>query len=82
MKSFFIWIFFVILGVLAGYGVSFLINLNVYLLLGGGVIIGSSLGVTWNIHREREEEFEMTDLNEEESTNQTSSPSKINQKEL
>ncbi|WP_020402423.1 hypothetical protein [Gracilimonas tropica] len=83
MRSFLIWLLSVLLGGLAGYGTSYLVNFNLYLLIAFGVIIGSSIGITLNIHREREEEIELLDLEaEKENDNTRPSGDPISQKEL
>lgn len=75
MKSFLIWIFCLIIGAAAGFGISLLFDMNLYLLLGIGLIAGSSMGITWNIHRERNVEFEnitfdQESVNEEEPSSE------------
>ena len=83
MGSFFIWIACVLLGGLAGYGISYLVSFNTYLLIAFGVIIGSSIGITLNIHREREEDFELLKLEEEKANEATkSTQNQVKQKEL
>lgn len=82
MKSVLIWWGSVATGVLLGFGASFLIDINIYLLIVAGVIVGSSVGITWNIHREREEDLEekppknqnnTKEISPKQNTNQTAS---------
>lgn len=61
MKSTIIWLSAIVIGGLLGYGAIYFIDFNMYLAVGIGVLIGSSLGITINIHRERE-----YDLSDEE----------------
>lgn len=79
VKSFFIWIGSVVLGAAIGYGLSYLVTMNLYLLIALGVIIGSSIGVTWNIHREKEHDFEDIEMDEIIEPSDTPSQSKIKQ---
>lgn len=54
MRSVLIWLISTIMGALAGYGLSFLLTeINMFIQVAGGVIIGSSVAITINIHRER-----------------------------
>ena len=55
MKSFFTWIAAMIMGGALGYGATHVFDASIYLLIGVGVLIGSSIGITLNIHREEEE---------------------------
>ncbi|MCP9290449.1 hypothetical protein [Gracilimonas sediminicola] len=52
MKSFLTWITAVAIGGLIGYGASFLMEVGLALPIGIGVLIGSSVGITINIHRD------------------------------
>lgn len=79
MKSFFIWFIALIVGALLGFGASYLIGLNVYLSVGVGIILGSSAGVTINVHREKEDEFPMEESSFESASNK-STHKKVNQK--
>lgn len=54
MKSFLIWLLVTVTGAGIGYGISWLTGLNPYLCMGVGVVIGSSIGVTANIHRDQQ----------------------------
>ena len=73
MKSTLIWIICVSLGAAAGYALSMVFAYNLYLLLLLGVIIGSSAGITWNIHRDRMEDLnEITSFEELDSKNEES----------
>lgn len=86
MKSLLIWLAGILTGAALGYGLSFVVGLNVFLAVGVGVILGSSLGVTINIHRGRETDFPEQEIEvpeesgetEEKEPGQTSS--KISQK--
>jgi len=51
MKSFFTWFIATLIGAAVGFGISWLTGLNIYLCIGIGIILGSSAGVTANIHR-------------------------------
>jgi hypothetical protein len=51
MKSFFTWFIATLIGAAVGFGISWLTGLNIYLGIGIGIILGSSAGVTANIHR-------------------------------
>lgn len=51
MKSFVFWFLATLIGAGIGYGISWLIGINPYLSIGIGLILGSSAGVTANIHR-------------------------------
>ncbi|MDR9415366.1 MAG: hypothetical protein RI564_03705 [Gracilimonas sp.] len=53
MKSFLIWVISVLAGACTGYILSLVLEVNIFLLIGIGVIMGSSAGITCNIHRER-----------------------------
>lgn len=79
MKSFFIWLIAVIIGGMSGFGVSYLLGLNLYLTVGVGIILGSSAGVTINIHRERDDELPVDELSQEFNS-EAGKPEKINQK--
>lgn len=57
MKSLFIWLLAVIVGGVSGFGVSYLFGISIYLSIFGGIILGSSVGFTINIHRDGEEAF-------------------------
>lgn len=59
MKSFIIWIVGTLLGAGTGYALSFLLDVNIFLLIFFGVILGSSVAITFNIHREKEEAPEL-----------------------
>lgn len=54
MKSVLIWLLVTALGAGIGYGLSWLTGLNLYICIGIGAIIGSSIGVTANIHRDQQ----------------------------
>ncbi len=54
MKSFLIWLLVTVTGAGIGYGISWLTGLNPYLCIGVGMVIGSSIGVTANIHRDQQ----------------------------
>jgi hypothetical protein len=92
MKSFLLWLLATILGAGIGYGVGWLTGINLYLCIGIGVIIGSSIGITSYIHREQQamdidrkfetfQEEKNTNTSVSESENNKSNESKINQKE-
>lgn len=57
MKSFLIWLLATFIGTAIGFGISWLTGINLYLSLWIGIILGSSAGVTANIHRVREIEY-------------------------
>jgi|AntRauTorckE6833_2_1112554.scaffolds.fasta_scaffold06705_3 hypothetical protein len=69
MKSIMIWLFAFILGGTTGYMIGYYFGLNVYLWAGLGVIIGSSAGITLNIHRSRDKPF----ISNEAETNHSNS---------
>ncbi len=52
MKSFLTWITAVVIGASLGYGTSFFLEVGVALPIAVGVLIGSSVGITMNIHRD------------------------------
>lgn len=79
MKSFFIWLIAIIIGGLSGFGVSYLTGLSIYLTVGVGIILGSSAGVTINVHRERDDELPIEELSQE-SNSEARKSEKINQK--
>lgn len=54
MKSFLTWITAVVIGGSVGYGVSFFLDAGIALPIAVGVLIGSSAGITINIHRDDE----------------------------
>lgn len=64
MKSCFIWIAGTLLGAGAGYALSFLLDVNFLLLLFAGIILGSSIAITFNIHRDKEEVPELPEPEE------------------
>ncbi|MDZ7805672.1 MAG: hypothetical protein U5K71_00985 [Gracilimonas sp.] len=89
MKSFFIWLLATLLGAALGFGLSWLIGMNLYLYVGVGIILGNSAGITANIYRGREStefdsdpEIESTAYDSETSVEKqkASSSSKTNQK--
>lgn len=83
MKGFFIWLIAVIIGGASGYGSSFLIDLNMYLAVGLGIILGSTAGITINIHRDRDDELPDEQLpaeSEPDSHADAEKPKKINQR--
>lgn len=51
MKNLLIWILGIILGTALGYWLSILLDLNQYLTMAGGAIIGSSFAITLNLRR-------------------------------
>lgn len=57
MKSFLTWIAGIAIGGFAGYGISFIFEADLFLLVGIGILIGSSVGITINIHRD--DDFEL-----------------------
>ncbi|MFN1834565.1 hypothetical protein AB2B38_004830 [Balneola sp. MJW-20] len=57
MKRFFRWLFYTLAGAAIGYSASFLIDMNEYLLMGIGIIFGSSIGITINIQESKDESF-------------------------
>lgn len=57
MKSIIIWICGIIIGALAGYGIGLTQSSSPYFWIGIGVILGSTLAVTYNIHREKDDEL-------------------------
>ncbi len=65
MKSILIWIFCLLCGVACGYGLSFYLDINFYLLMVGGAIVGSTVGITLNIHREDEFVFHEEEIVEQ-----------------
>lgn len=65
MKSFVYWLIATLFGFTLGYGLSWVTGLSIYLSLGIGVIIGSSVGVTFNIHRERDSKIYKQEIEEE-----------------
>ena len=67
MKSILIWLIAFMLGGSAGYIVGYTFELNVLLWTGLGVIIGSSAGITINVHRPREEKFVENDIDDDPS---------------
>lgn len=67
MKSILIWLIALIIGGLAGYIVGYSFGLNAFLWAGLGVIIGSSAGITINVHRMRDEKFVEDDIDDESS---------------
>lgn len=54
MKSFLTWITAVAISGCIGYGASFLMEIGLALPIGIGVLIGSSVGITINIHRDED----------------------------
>lgn len=80
MKSIFIWLFAIVIGGSVGYGVGFLSELNMYLTIGLGIIVGSSIGVTINIHREREFDFFEDEMDIVKSEERKPTKKRINQK--
>ncbi|MEX0845741.1 MAG: hypothetical protein WD022_10680 [Balneolaceae bacterium] len=64
MKSFLIWFLTVFAGAGIGYALSFVLEVNFYLLIVAGIILGSTAGITINIHQEKEAliEFEMVEM--------------------
>ena len=79
MKSFFIWLIAVIIGGISGFGISYLIGFNVYLTVGLGIILGSTVGVTINIHRDGDDELPDKELPHGKDPREKRSK-KINQK--
>ena len=57
MKSFLTWITAAAIGGCIGYGISFLVEIGLALPIGIGVLIGSSAGITINIHRDNDLEI-------------------------
>lgn len=55
MKRFFRWIFYVLAGAALGYIAGLFIGLNVYLLMGLGILLGSSAAITVNIQESKDE---------------------------
>ena len=54
MKSFFTWLVAIIIGAIFGYLVNVLTGYNLYLSIGIGIILGSTIGITINIHRKKQ----------------------------
>ena len=54
MKNFLTWFTAVVIGGCLGYGIGFFIEVSAPLMIGIGVLIGSSVGITINIHRDDE----------------------------
>lgn len=74
MNSLWIWLISIIAGALLGYLTGYFIEIPEFVLVGIGVIIGSSAGITINIHRDKEpipdfEEPAETGSNEEQADN-------------
>jgi|AntRauTorcE11897_2_1112592.scaffolds.fasta_scaffold01246_5 hypothetical protein len=80
MKSFFTWFVAVIVGGGLGFALSYFIDFNIYLAIGVGIIIGSSLGVTINIYREPEDDIPKPDELTETEKSEPNRSGKINQK--
>jgi hypothetical protein len=76
MKSTLIWILCFLGGTACGYGLSFYLDINFYLLMVAGGIIGSTTGITINIHREDEFVF-----HEQEQAEQIEQKQDVVQKE-
>lgn len=51
MKNLLVWLLATLVGGVIGYFFSWLTGMSIYLCVGCGVVLGSSLGVTMNIHR-------------------------------
>lgn len=80
MKSVLIWLSAVVIGGGIGYGIGVFNDLNIYLTVGLGIIVGSSIGVTINIHRERDFDFFEDEINILETEEKNPLQEKINQK--
>lgn len=80
MKSVLIWLSAVVIGGGIGYGIGILSELNIYLTVGLGIIVGSSIGVTINIHRERDFDFFEDEINILETEERNPPEERINQK--
>ncbi|MEQ8523372.1 hypothetical protein [Gracilimonas sp.] len=65
MKNTIIWICGILIGGLAGYGVGLTQSSGLYFWVGVGIILGSTLAVTYNIHREEDDEL-LDDLEAQE----------------
>ncbi len=65
MKSFIIWMVGTLLGAAVGYGLSFLLKMNVPLLILAGIILGNTIAITFNIHREKEFGFDDIEMEDE-----------------
>lgn len=74
MKSFLIWLIATFFGTALGYGLNWLTGLNIYLCLGIGAVIGSSAGITVNIHREREVNESEPEIKTEKSDAEPNQP--------
>lgn len=55
MKNTIIWLCGILIGGLAGYGVGILQSTNPYFYIGLGIILGSTIAITFNVHREEED---------------------------
>ncbi|MAL17600.1 MAG: hypothetical protein CL670_14575 [Balneola sp.] len=66
MKNTITWLCGILIGGLSGYGIGVLQTSNPYLWLAVGIILGSSIAVTYNIHREDDDLFD--DLESEDAT--------------
>ncbi|MDR9419912.1 hypothetical protein [Gracilimonas sp.] len=87
MKSLFVWVLATLIGIALGFGLSWLTGFNIYLSTGIGAILGSSAGVTANIHRERITTTSAPELEDNEmeaepdlATEETKHSSNTNQK--
>lgn len=72
MKSFIIWLTAVIVGIATGFGISYMAEINLYVCLAVGVIVGSSVGITINIHREAEDDLPNEDESDPEERTEIS----------
>jgi hypothetical protein len=83
MKSFFIWSVSALVGALAGFVLSYFIQISYIILILAGAIVGSSAGFTINIHREKENDlvtFEEVVEQDEEVQLKSKDESDTNQK--
>ncbi|MEX0724173.1 MAG: hypothetical protein WD357_05850 [Gracilimonas sp.] len=80
MKSFFTWFAAVIVGGGIGFTLSHFIDFNMYLAIGAGIIIGSSIGITLNIYREPEDEIPEPDELPSSENLESEEPAEITQK--
>lgn len=66
------------IGAIAGYSMSFVTGMNLFLMMGIGIMVGSSIGVAWNIQRDKEKKLRDFETITNVVESQDSETSKIN----